>query len=255
MAKRKIAEQARDRPLKIGDPRPDLVRQVQDALRAAGHELLSDGEFGAFTDGAVKRFQAASHLPIDGEVGFYTGTALDKVVEASRADAPPPAPLPSVRDAAPWLTWMRANTGLREIPGARSNPLILGWIHELAARWPRLGPNINWYRNDDTPWCGLGMAEAVGIGAGYAPPDAPLGAINWGPGGWKEGQRLKVPVVGAVMVFSRTGGNHVSCYEGQDATRYRIRGCNQSNMINETWIDKKRLKYVMWPRGHPVPEA
>ena len=78
------------RMLQVGDQGDD-VRQLQDALRANGFDPgPSDGIFGPGTDAAVRAFQAAHGLAVDGVVGPQTVGAL-------QAPAPPPpaAPPPS----------------------------------------------------------------------------------------------------------------------------------------------------------------
>ncbi|MGW4160568.1 peptidoglycan-binding protein [Streptomyces sp. NPDC004788] len=52
------------------------VATVQDLLAAAGHAVTADGRFGADTAGAVRAFQRAHRLPVDGVVGARTWTAL-----------------------------------------------------------------------------------------------------------------------------------------------------------------------------------
>jgi peptidoglycan hydrolase-like protein with peptidoglycan-binding domain len=58
------------------------VPSVQYLLRAQGHQVAVDGEFGPKTDGAVRSFQQKKHLTVDGIVGPLTWAAL--VVEVRR---------------------------------------------------------------------------------------------------------------------------------------------------------------------------
>lgn len=226
------------------------VRALQEALLTIGHELVFDGEFGDATLLAVQKFQAAHGIKASGIVGVKTIKALERAVSA----APPPAEhAPSKLDAAPWLSYMRAITGTREIPGAMSNPLILSWRDELLESWQELKPNLSWYKNDDTPWCGLAVAYVIGK-AGYMPPVAPLRALNWHTS-WSMGKRLLTPVQGAVLVFKRPGGGHVGLYESEDETAYNVRGGNQANSVNVTRIAKNRCVGIMWPRDAPVPKS
>lgn len=236
-------------PLRLG-AKGAAVIELQNALRRFGAEIVVDGEFGRITRLAVERFQASHRIAADGEVGPVTAGYLDAI----KGDALPAAPLPSALNLTPWLSYMRALTGTKEIPGARSNPLILSWVKSLGARYPQLRPNIDWYRNDDTPWCGLAAAEVVGeCDPGFEPPIAPLAAINWND--W--GVALDRVSLGAFMVFSRPGGNHIALYDGEDRTHFHIRGGNQSNSINVTRIEKGRLRKngIRWPRGYPLPTS
>ena len=235
------------RPLRRGD-RSTSVMALQVALRAHGHELVPDGAFGGITEAAVKRFQAAHGLTPNGVVDQSTAAALDGI--KLRA----PAPLPSALAVAPWLSVMRAITGTREIPGARSNPLILSWRDAIIAKYPELKPNLAWYVNDDTPWCGLGEAFTVSE-AGYRPPLAPLYATNWFTA-WADGVRLKEPALGAIGVKTRNGGGHVFTYEGEDETHFYGRGCNQSDAVNVQKVAKGPAGGMlgwMWPKAHPLP--
>lgn len=52
------------------------VADLQDQLRARGHEIETDGVYGAATFAAVKDFQAAQNLPSDGIAGARTQAAL-----------------------------------------------------------------------------------------------------------------------------------------------------------------------------------
>ncbi|GAB3085144.1 peptidoglycan-binding domain-containing protein [Pedococcus soli] len=52
------------------------VRTLQDLLRQSGHAVSVDGNFGSLTDQAVRAFQQAKHLTVDGIVGPLTWAAL-----------------------------------------------------------------------------------------------------------------------------------------------------------------------------------
>lgn len=226
------------------------VKLIQDALRRAGHEVLTDGDFGSITRVAIERFQAAAGIAADGMVGPITATYLDAVKLTTDS---PRVPLPSVLKVAPWLARMRALTGTKEIPGAKSNPLILSWKAELIGRYPKLRPNLDWYVNDDTPWCGYGEGYCVGCcEPGYEPPLQLLRALAWAD--W--GQDLKgIPVQGAIAVKSRKGGGHVTTVEGVSADGRIVwcRGANQSDMINVAEYKHADFLTYRWPTGAPLP--
>jgi peptidoglycan hydrolase-like protein with peptidoglycan-binding domain len=61
--------------LKIGSKGPD-VEVLQAKLTKFGYSLTIDGDFGPRTEGAVKAFQTAKNLVIDGIVADQTWTAL-----------------------------------------------------------------------------------------------------------------------------------------------------------------------------------
>lgn len=224
------------------------VKTIQEALRKSGAELVIDGDFGTITRVAVERFQATVRIAADGMVGPITATYLDNIKPLISNTKP----LPSVLKIAPWLSYMRSLSGTKEIPGTRSNPLILSWIRTLGARYPLLRPNITWYTNDDIPWCGLGEAEAVGnCDPGYMPPIAPLRALNWGD--W--GQDVGRPIQGAVAVKTRKGGGHVTTVESvsRDGKTVFCRGANQSNMINVAEYKVSEFHEYRWPTGAALP--
>lgn len=81
-----------DRTLKNGS-KGDDVKELQELLLAAGHELgKADGIFGAKTEEAVRAFQRASGLDVDGIAGRLTLaalTALDGPQEESPEDDEP----------------------------------------------------------------------------------------------------------------------------------------------------------------------
>lgn len=65
----------------------DAVKNVQEALRRLGYfEGKADGDFGEYTENAVKRFQAQNGLKADGVVGSAT---LAKLSSSSAKTAPP----------------------------------------------------------------------------------------------------------------------------------------------------------------------
>ncbi len=60
---------------------PALVRQLQEALTAAGYDPgPADGTFGEQTEAAVAAFQQANNLSVDGRVGPETAAALNSAL-------------------------------------------------------------------------------------------------------------------------------------------------------------------------------
>jgi len=234
-------------PLRLG-AKGDGVLALQIALRAQGAQLVADKVFGPITKTAVEQFQRTAGLKPDGIVGPLTAAALDRVKAA-----PAEKPLASSIKIAPQLSVMRAITGTKEVAGKGNNPVILGWATEIVARYPSLKAGVGWYVADETPWCGLAVAYACAM-AGQKPPEAPLWALNWRDA-WRDGVRLQGPTLGAIGVMSRSGGGHVTLYEGEDSAGWFGRGGNQSDQVNVAKFPHSRPVTWMWPKGLPVPNA
>ncbi len=75
-------------PLVRQGDRDHPVRTLQDLLRERGHTVTVDGIFGPLTDQAVRAFQQATHLGVDGIVGPQTwGAIIVTVRQGSTGDA------------------------------------------------------------------------------------------------------------------------------------------------------------------------
>jgi hypothetical protein len=144
--------------------------------------------------------------------------------------------------------------GTNEIPGSKSNAVIMSWERELE----REGFDRLDYGNDDIPWCGLFMAICA-LRAGKTPVANPLWARNWqhfdNPIRVNAGSELKPrlissgfprpngppePSLGDVCVFIRPGGGHVAMYIAEDPFYFHVLGGNQSNSVTITRVRKDR---------------
>jgi len=224
------------------------VADMQRRLRAHGFDPGPiDGAFGRLTRAALIAFQRARGLDVKwpGTVGPRTLAALGAEpsdgVAAGRTAA-------SEEPVVPWYAEAERLLGTREVPGATSNPAILGWARALG------GWVASWYRDDDTPWCALLVGYLMGLTLPDEPlPRNPLGAADYAT----FGVPLRVPVLGAVLVFTREGGGHVGFYAGEDAGAFHVLGGNQSDSVSVARIAKSRLMTgaggVRWPRTYPLP--
>lgn len=211
--------------------------------------LLAHGAYAGVADGApgrkmieaLERFQRAEGLPVTGMANEATVEALRRSPGArfSQLDAPkvPAEPV--------WMREARRHMGLREIVGKGSNPTIMSWAKRLG------GWVASYFTDDDIPWCGLAVAAWVAVTLPKESlPANPLGALNWK----KFGIALQTPALGAILVFTRSGGGHVGLYAGEDSTHFHVLGGNQSNSVSITRIEKGRLVATRWPStaGNPV---
>lgn len=141
-----------------------------------------------------------------------------------------------------WIAYAKSQIGVAEIPGARENPSILGYVRK-AAKW--LGIAVT---SEATPWCGT-FAAACMIEAGVTPPRIAVRAKSWA----SFGKGLSGPVYGCVLVFDRKGGGHVGFYLGETKAHYRVLGGNQGDKVSEIWLDKAACIAHRWPDGFPIP--
>jgi uncharacterized protein (TIGR02594 family) len=207
------------------------VREIQTALSDKGFDPGGiDGIWGRKSIRAVKAFQQASGLSVDGVVGPQTLGKLFGAVTAAVGTEAASGPIV-------WYEEARRLLGLREGAGAADNPTILDWADDL---------DIN-YANDDIPWCGLFVAHCIGATLPDEPlPNNPLGARNWA----KFGQKSD-PAKGAILVFWRkspqSGLGHVGFYHGEDAQNYHVLGGNQGDSVSVTKLAKNRLVAIRRP--------
>lgn len=227
----------------------EIVRQIQLALLSDGAVLVIDGEFGPITEAAVKRFQASHDLQPRGYVGVKTAAALDRVKNEDTS-------LDSVLSAAPWLSEMRALSGVREIPGAANSPIIMSWRSEIASAFPEMAAYAATYTADAIPWCGFIMARCMAV-RGIRPPFGSAGTSRfmWADAWSRWGDRLKTPTVGCVMTFTRSGGGHVALLERLDGDVAYIRGGNQSDMVNVVRKSMSSFTSARWPSGWKVAKV
>jgi peptidoglycan hydrolase-like protein with peptidoglycan-binding domain len=81
--------------LEAGD-RGEDVRDLQRALRRLGHTVSVDGRFGPATQRAVRRYERAERIDVDGEVSRGQGRGMVRRSRRARAAAAP-ARAPSAR--------------------------------------------------------------------------------------------------------------------------------------------------------------
>lgn len=121
--------------------------------------------------------------------------------------------------------------GVREMPGAADNPVIIGWARELG---------VTWYVHDVTAWCGLDMGIVAKRAGQKYYPEQLLKARNWA----KWGVAVLTPMLGDILVFSRPGdpeAGHVGMYVAEDKEAYYVLGGNESDAHIIVRIAKSRL--------------
>lgn len=131
--------------------------------------------------------------------------------------------------------------GFRERPGKSSNPVILKWAHGAG--------KAKWVTDDATPWCGIAMAGVLDeCGLGVAVPPEPAAAISW----MKCGVPCE-PKPGAIAIFPRKGGNHVTVIRRIEGNIWHCIGGNQSDSICTTKFDGSQARGTRWPIKEKTP--
>lgn len=141
-----------------------------------------------------------------------------------------------------WFELALAEIGTKESPGYANNPIIQKYYVDAGSgKLP-----------DSVPWCAAfvgAMLKRAGIApSGYL---AARSYLNWGV-------RLKSPVQGCIVVFSRgrPPQGHVAFFDSFTADgRLRVVGGNQSDAVSYAKYPKARVLGYRWPLGVPVPKG
>ncbi len=217
-----------------------------DRLRTAGaYAGTMDGVHGREVIAALERFQRANSLKVTGKADAATVAELRVVKRSGDSGVKTYDKAPELPKEPVWMREARRFVGQKEIPGPKSNPVIMGWAKRFG------GWIANYFSDDDIPWCGLFIGHVIATTLPKEPlPANPLGALQWRKFGKETPASL-----GAILVFSRSGGGHVGIYVGEDKSHYHVLGGNQSNMVNVTRIDKSRLVAggIRWPKTGEAP--
>jgi len=191
--------------------RGPAVLEVQQALAALG--LLPgplDAAYGPATAAAVKAFQSARGLDVDGWVGAQTRAALAAAAAATAGGIGPPA-RPGSAIGKEALAEAARQIGVKESP-AGSNRTAFGL----------------WYGQDGVPWCNIFVSYCFQVGAGYTICAGSRGAgVKAGKGcafvpstkAWLETAGMWVgrtePQAGDIVIFNWNGGrpDHIGIVE------------------------------------------
>jgi uncharacterized protein (TIGR02594 family) len=144
-----------------------------------------------------------------------------------------------------WLAAAQRYIGVTETPGKATTPTIRKWLLNLNA----------WWNDDETPWCGVFVAEVMRE-CGIKLPKHWYRARDW----LNWGVTLTEPTVGCVVVYERgaTSG-HVGLVVGRDKTgRLLTLGGNQGNRVSVLPFENWRVLGFRWPPGqlfkhYPLP--
>lgn len=152
----------------------------------------------------------------------------------------------------PWIAEAKKHLGLREIVGAKHNPVILKWLADMGG-FPKA--NKAFWKDDETPWCGLFVGHCLGVAGRVVIPDW-YRAKAWADSRYLT--KLDKPAYGCIAVKSRKGGGHVFFVVGKDKQgRLLGLGGNQGNAVsivpfNPADIDSYWWSSIMQKDGVPL---
>lgn len=119
----------------------------------------------------------------------------------------------------------KSQMGIAELSGKLHSKAILGYHAETTLK----------ATDDETPWCSS-FANWITKQCGVTGTRS-AAAKSW----MKWGKELKTPVKGCIVVFTRTGGGHVSFYDHEDKDFIYCLGGNQGDMVCIAAYRKDRL--------------
>lgn len=142
-----------------------------------------------------------------------------------------------------WIAAARRHIGLREDTSKNTHsPVILAMLGDM-------GKFSNearaWYRDDETPWCGLFVGHCLGVSGRYVVKEW-YRALAWHAP--VQLSQLSRPAYGAIVTFTRDGGGHVGFIVGKDARgNLMVLGGNQSNSVSIAPFAVSRATGFFWP--------
>lgn len=202
------------------------VRQVQQALNRQGFRLQTDGIMGPKTEAAISAFKGRHGLRRRPTIGPITAGLLF-------GDKPTKASAPSVAEEffPPWVNELGRYMWLHEV---RDKEKLSAWLKSDGA-----------FLGDPSklPWCGDAMQTAIRLTLPNEPFPGALGKNPYWARNWALFGKKHPLALGVMVPITRGKGGHIGTAVGYDPMlkRVRIRGGNQSNTINDTWIKEKRV--------------
>lgn len=154
---------------------------------------------------------------------------------------------PMATSETPWVDFMLAEEGVKEIPGAQHNPRIMEYGAKAGLDWK--------ITSDETPWCATFQNWALAM-AGL-----PTTGSAMAKSFLKYGTALSGPVSGALAVFNRgapsSPSGHIGTVLNFNLAAGTMRIIN-GNASDEVRISTYRIKDAIafrWPPGIPLPRG
>ena len=140
-----------------------------------------------------------------------------------------------------WINVARQFIGMREVKGVKHNPAIIQMLDEMG----KFGNEAKaWWRDDETPWCGLFVGYVMGKAGRYVVKEW-YRAKEWAS---PLLTKLDAPAYGCIAVLDRAGGGHVGFVVGKDARgNIMLVGGNQNDEVNISPFAPSRITGYHWP--------
>ncbi|NLY14588.1 MAG: TIGR02594 family protein [Gammaproteobacteria bacterium] len=140
-----------------------------------------------------------------------------------------------------WISVARQFIGMREVKGVKHNPAIVQMLDEM-------GKFSNearaWWRDDETPWCGLFVGYVMGKAGRFVVREW-YRAKEWAS---PLLTKLDAPAYGCIAVLDRSGGGHVGFVVGKDSRgNIMLIGGNQNDEVNISPFAPSRITDYYWP--------
>jgi uncharacterized protein (TIGR02594 family) len=136
-----------------------------------------------------------------------------------------------------WFRVARGELGVCETPGDHDTARVIEYLRSTTT--------LREGMHDETPWCSAFVNWCFAkVGISPTRSAAARSWITWG-------DPLKVPRIGAVVVFSRDDAGpragHVGFWVGQQGKTITVLGGNQKNSVCEAQYAASRLLGYRWP--------
>lgn len=142
-----------------------------------------------------------------------------------------------------WVAEARKYIGLKENTSKTAhNPTLLKMLEKMGSF---NGESKAWWKDDETPWCGLFVGYCLGVTKRFV-------VKEWFRArSWEDTSRmtkLAKPAYGCIVTFTRAGGGHVGFVVGKDARgNLMVLGGNQSNGVSIAPFAVSRVTGYYWP--------
>jgi uncharacterized protein (TIGR02594 family) len=206
---------------------------LQERLNAHGFSVAVDGDIGAGTRAAIRKFQRLNMLNVNGLADKATVGKLRQSPEGGMQQHVEPKQSMPV-----WLAEMTRRMGLHE----RRDRLTL-------MQWLRAGLFLG--DPSKLPWCGDAVETCIVKTLDEPVPGNPFWAQAWKDFAIDAGG----PICGAIGVIRWSSlAGHVGFVIGYDPVRQRVklRGGNQSDSIRDDWFPLSKFIAFRWPKSVPV---